>query len=210
MGGHHHHAYFDPYSRLDSPIHRRSAGLKLAVALAIVVSVVFMPVNTLTAVTFYPFVFLFLVAVAGLSGVSPAFLIKRIALMEPVVLGAALLSIFQPDGWRIFLTLALRGTFCLATMILLANTTPFDDLLRVLRRLRMPAILLSILALMYRYLFVLTEELERLKRARASRTFEPTRKGRWRSMGSVVGHLFIRTTDRAERVYAAMCARGWE
>ena len=210
MGGHHHTAYFDPYSRMESPVHRLPAGVKLVTAVALVVATVSVPLNVLSGITYFPLVVLFLAAVAGLSAVPPAFVFKRIALMEPVVLGVALLALFQPDGGFRFFALALRSTLCLAVMLLLANTTPFADLLVVLRRLRVPALLITTLALMYRYLFVLVDESHRLRRARASRTFVKTRGRAWRTIGSVLGQLFVRAGDRADRIYAAMCSRGWK
>jgi cobalt/nickel transport system permease protein len=209
-GSHHHQSYFDPYSRIDGPVHRLPAGVKLFFAVALVVATVSVPVNRWTGITFFPLVGLFLVAVAGLSLVPPGFLLKRVALMEPVVLGVALLALLQPGGGKVFGTLVLRSTICLSTMVLLASTTPFSDLLAVLRRLRVPAILLTTLALMYRYLFVLVEESQRMRRARASRTFTNERRRAWKTLGLVLGQLFVRTGERADRIYAAMCARGWK
>jgi cobalt/nickel transport system permease protein len=63
---------------------------------------------------------------------------------------------------------------------------------------------------MYRYLFVLVEEMERMRRARRSRTFTAGRGTVWRGSAQVAGQLFVRTSERAERVYLAMCARGWK
>jgi cobalt/nickel transport system permease protein len=62
---------------------------------------------------------------------------------------------------------------------------------------------------MYRYLFVLIDEGERLSRARMSRTFSTNRVRKWQALGSLIGQLFVRSTERAERIYAAMTARGW-
>src|SRR5581483_4777434 len=61
-----------------------------------------------------------------------------------------------------------------------------------------------------RYLFVLLDESERMRRARLSRTFTRNRKFQWRAMSTVVGQLFVRASERAERIYDAMCARGWK
>jgi cobalt/nickel transport system permease protein len=94
-------------------------------------------------------------------------------------------------------------------MLLLANTTPFSDLLRVLKRLHVPALLVTTLALMYRYLFVLIDEAQRMKRARTSRTFSSKRSWTWHMSATVISQLFIRASERAERIYDAMCARGW-
>jgi cobalt/nickel transport system permease protein len=109
----------------------------------------------------------------------------------------------------VFTGIIIRSTLCLLTMVLLSNTTPFAALLDVLRRARVPAVLITTLALMYRYLFVLVDEAERMQRARQSRTFIRQRWQIWRNLAVVIGQLFVRSTERAERIYAAMLARGW-
>ena len=148
-------------------------------------------------------------AIAAASGIPWRFLVRRLLLLEPFVLGVAVLALFQPGGWHLFLVLVAKCTLCLLTMLLLSNTTPFADMLRVLRAARVPALLVTTLSLMYRYLSVMVDETQRMRRARMSRTFRAERRWAWRTMATVVTQLFIRTTERAERIYAAMCARGW-
>jgi cobalt/nickel transport system permease protein len=200
------HDFLDRYSRLDSPIHRVSAAVKLLAALALVVAVVLLPASR---PVFLIAIAAVLIAVAALSRVPGRFLVVRVLLLEPFVLGVAMLALFQPGGWRMFLFLVGKCTVCLMVMVLLSNTTPFSDLLCVLKRWRMPALLVTTLSLMYRYVFVLVDEAQRMGRARTSRTFTPRRRRAWRTMASVVSQLFIRSSERAERIYAAMCARGW-
>jgi cobalt/nickel transport system permease protein len=134
----------------------------------------------------------------------------RLLLLEPFVLGIALLALLKPGGVPLFLSMLTKSTLCLATMVLLTATTRFSDLLAVLWRIRVPALLVTTLALMHRYLFVLVEEMERMQRARRSRTFVAGRTSAWRNSAQVAGQLFVRTSERAERVYLAMCARGWK
>ena len=129
--------------------------------------------------------------------------------LEPLALGVGGLAMFQPHGGWNFVTMLAKTTLCLLTMILLSSTTPFSALLDVMKRARVPDILVSILALMYRYLFVLVDEAQRMRRARASRTFRPGHWWRWHALATVIGQLFVRSTERAERIYAAMIARGW-
>lgn len=57
-----------------------------------------------------------------------------------------------------------RSGICLLTVILVSNTTPFSVVLRVLRRILVPALLITTLALRYRYLFVLGQETQRMSR----------------------------------------------
>jgi len=201
------HDFLDRWSRLDSPIHRLPAGVKLPAALGLVVLVVALPRASWRA---FLGIAVLLIDMAVLSRIPIRFIAWRLLTLEPLALGVAGLALFQPDGGRIFATLLAKTTLCLFTMILLSNTTPFSALLAVMRRACVPALLVSTLALMYRYLFVLTDEAQRMRRARMSRTFRPGRWWTWRILATVIGQLFVRSTERAERIYAAMAARGWK
>ena len=201
------HDFLDRYSRLESPIHRLPAGVKVVVALALVLTTVLMPFDVWL---YFAFAAALLLVVALTSRIPIGFLAKRLLFLEPVVLGVAVLAWLQPNGGLIFATLIVKSTLCLLTMILLSNTTPFAALLAVLRRVHFPPLLTTTLALMYRYLFVLVDETERMQRARASRTFRRRRRHVWKTLGTVIGQLFVRSTERAERIHAAMCSRGWK
>ncbi|MBI2441517.1 MAG: cobalt ECF transporter T component CbiQ [Lentisphaerae bacterium] len=205
-----HHDFIDRYSRLDSVVHRRAAGLKLAVALALLLAIILWPRLDKSGLIAFAAIAVVLLGLAALSRIPPGFLATRLLMLEPFALGIAFLSLFQPGGGQTFLLLLLRSTLCLFTVLLLTNTMPFADILRVLKRCRSPSLLLTTLALMYRYLFVLIDELERMQRARAARTFRGGRWQTWRALALLAGELFVRSTERAERIYAAMCARGWK
>ena len=152
---------------------------------------------------------LLLTAVACISRIPLVFLVRRILLLEPFAIGVSLLALFQPGGAKLFCLLLVRATLCLTTAVLLANTTPFADLVRLMRRMRLPSLLVTTLALAYRYLFLFIDEAERMQRARAARTFSAARSHWWHAIASVAAMLFVRATERAERMFAAMCARGW-
>lgn len=201
------HDFLDRYSRIESCVHGLPAATKLLVALALVVATVLVP---LSVVAYFVALAVCLLIVAALSKIPASFLVKRLLLLEPFVLCVAVLALLQPEGGKVFASIVVRSTLCLLTMILLSNTTPFAELLRVLRRAHVPPLLVTTLALTYRYLFVLIDETERLQRARSCRTFVKRRALAWKSLATVVGALFVRSTERAERIYAAMCARGWK
>jgi cobalt/nickel transport system permease protein len=201
-----HHAFSDRYSRLASPVHRLPAALKMAAAFSLMVVVILARAGderTLAVAA------AFLIATAAVSRVPAGFIAKRLLFLEPVVVGVAILRLFASGGLQVFLLILAKSTICLLTMILLSNTTPFAGILGVLKRLRVPALLVTVLALTYRYLFVLIDEAEKMKRARRCRTLGATRRRSWRSPATLISRLFIRSSERAERIYAAMCARGW-
>jgi cobalt/nickel transport system permease protein len=133
----------------------------------------------------------------------------RLVLLLPVAAGIGMLWLVRPEGAATFGAALIRATLCLSAMILLANTTSFSEILGVLRRCGIPPLLLTTLALLHRYLFVLLAEADRIRIARQSRTYSRSKRLAWRILGGVAAELFIRSSERAERVYGAMIARGW-
>lgn len=151
-----------------------------------------------------------LLALWPLSRMPIGYTFRRLLVVEFFILGIGLLSIFSPTARPLFLSALVKSNLCVFTMLLLTWTTPFYDILQEMRRLHLPGVMLTTLALMYRYLPVLFEETRRMQRARASRTFSPARRLAWENLTAIIGRLFIRSADRAERIYLAMCARGWK
>jgi cobalt/nickel transport system permease protein len=194
-----------PYVPGSSPVHRLPATGKLvgAVGLALVVALAPRDAWGLYAVAAAG-----LGAAAALSRLPPLRLLTRLLLAEPFALGVTLLSLFQPGGTGVFLSLLAKSNLCLAGFVVLGMTTRFTDLVRALLDLRVPTLIVSILALTYRFLFLLADEAGRMRRARLSRSGPRGRLDR-RLAAGLIAQLFIRSSERAERVYAAMCARGF-
>jgi cobalt/nickel transport system permease protein len=200
-------AWFGHRHAQPCPLHRLPAGVKLGTALVIIVGTVLVPADWRS---WYVGVAGFLFGVAWWSRIPPLFLLRRLLVLSPFVLGVVAVNAVQVPAPGGSATLLARSALCLLTVVLLANTTPFGQTLAVLRRVRAPAVLVTTVALMHRYLYVLLEESERMRRARASRTLRAGRRAQWRLLGTMVGHLFVRASERAERIYASMCARGWK
>jgi cobalt/nickel transport system permease protein len=195
------------HGRRESTVSRLPAADKLGVALVMIVGTVLAPP---TAVGWFFAMTVMLILAVVLGRLPLLFLLKRLAWLSPFILSVALVNALQPaarGSWRI---VAAKSTICLLTVIVVSNTTPFSRILRVLKAVHVPGLLITTIALMHRYLFVLVEEAERMRRARASRTFTRRRRARWHTLSSVVGQLFVRASERAEHIYDAMCARGWK
>ncbi len=190
--------------------HRRAVAV-LLVAVALIAAAVTIPLRwwplegVLASLVF---------ALLSLARVPVAYLVRRLALFLPMVL---LISLSLPaaqgfaSGWELSAVILLRSTVAFLPALWLINVLPFPELLRTLKRLRTPTLLIAILAFMYRYAFLLWEELERMRTARAARSFG--RGGlwfRWKTTAQAIGMLLLRSIDRAERVHGAMCARGWD
>lgn len=192
-------------------VFRLPAALKLAVALGALLLLVASPWRGYAMAGGVAGALLLVALAARLNLLE---LLRRLLLLEPLVIGVAALNLVGPGGLERCLPLLARSSACLLVMVVLAATTPFTEILGVLRRARVPALLLTVVALTHRYLFLLRDERLRLLRARQSRTFTRRRGAgtsarSWSTLAGVVGMLFVRASERGERVYDAMRARGW-
>jgi cobalt/nickel transport system permease protein len=155
-----------------------------------------------------------LFAALSLARIPFRYVARRVAgfLLLALMFGIAVpLSQGFRGGWEIMAGIVLRGTESFLAGLWLVNVIPFDQLLATLRRCGTPAILLAILAFMYRFVFVLWDELDTMRTARRARTFARTGAlFRWKNAAQMIGMLLIRALGRSERVYGAMCARGWD
>ena len=102
-----------------------------------------------------------------------------------------------------------KGTLGVLGAITLSSTSTAREILRGLERLKLPALMVNIASFMLRYINVVTDEMERMRIARASRGFEARGIRDWRILASVVATLFMRSYERGERVHLAMLSRGF-
>lgn len=219
------------YHEGDSVIHRLDARVKLILTLAIIVVMAALPRGAWPT---YLACFGMICLVIGLSQVPPMLILRRSLLAIPFTL-AALSLVFTVPGstlasWSLGswnLSVTLEGTVSFASILvkawlsvlsatILVVTTPFVQLVAAMKAFRVPAVLVSIVSFMYRYLWVIAEEALRLHRARESRsaTYGHHAGGSlsWRArvLGGMVGSLFLRSYERSERVHAAMLSRGFD
>ncbi|MFT3783830.1 MAG: energy-coupling factor transporter transmembrane component T [Nibricoccus sp.] len=208
--GHNHTPYapeFRQTAAVRVPLPWLVPGAKLAIMLVLVVGTALMPLRWWT---WHVFVLTLLAAAITAGRVPLKPLLWRVLWLSPFVAGTALATAWHGTtgpGWP---TIAVRGSVCLITVLVFAAITPFGALPGVLRKAGVPSLLVTTMALMHRYLFVLVDESNRMRRARACRTLARSRGFRWSMPADVVGRLFIRASERAERIYLAMCARGWK
>ncbi|HEV3168010.1 MAG TPA: cobalt ECF transporter T component CbiQ [Isosphaeraceae bacterium] len=205
--------FLERHSEADGPLHRLDARLKLVAAGLFVVLIVATPVGAWRLMAAEGLVLAFLV---GLSGVPPRELLARWAgFLVLVGFLAAMVALSHPERERlgtlaVALAIVAKNSLAFLTVLVLANVTPFRRLLTAMGRLGTPPVLVATLQFMYRYLYVLTDELDRMVKARRSRTFRRSGRLDWGILTGLIGVLFLRSFERGERVHAAMVARGWD
>lgn len=222
--------FLERYIAGTSPVHALDARVKLVLTLALILCASLLPVGAwlalagLTALVWTAII---------VSGVGLGTILRR-ALVALPFLAVVITIIFSVPGRPVFqiplgfatltatdagllrfVTIVWKSWLSVQAALLLTATTHFLDVLKALRALRLPAIMVTLLSFMYRYLFILVEEAQALLRARECRSAALEGKGGgsvwWRAQvtGQLVGTLFLRAFERSERIYVAMLSRGY-
>jgi cobalt/nickel transport system permease protein len=114
-----------------------------------------------------------------------------------------------PLGWERASFLLVRSLICLIVMNGFLLTLPPHSLGIALKSLPIPAPLKENLILAGQYLEILLLEVTRMQRSAQLRGLNGTAGWLRYASASMIGALYLRTLDRAERVYGAMVARGY-
>ena len=221
------HSFLDRYAYQDTALHRLDGRVKVVVLAALILASATTPLGAGWTLAAYA---LLEVLIFALARVPLSYVALRCLAALPFVLAAAASAPFLKGGETLWSgsLLGLRlevtqvglataanviGRACvsLAALVALLSITPMAGLLESLRRLKAPPVLVMLAGFAYRYIFLLVDEAERVRMARDSRWFG--RRGTlWqaRVLGRMVGSLLVRSFERAERVYGAMLARGYE
>ncbi len=196
-------------------IHPLIKVLTTVLYLIIIVSFNKYELSELLPLIFYPII------VIALADLPLMILLKRMLIAFPLLIG---IGLFNPlfdrstmvelpwmqlsGGWVSFLSILLKGVLTILAALVLIATTGITRIAAVLGMLRVPRIFILQLLLTYRYISVLVEEVGRTVRAYALRSRRE--KGiSFSDWGPLIGHLLLRTIERAQRVYHSMCCRGF-
>ncbi len=202
--------FLDRYARGNTVFHRLNPRTKLLLVLLIVIGVLLTPVG---AWPVFGCLACGVYAALVIAEIPTKYILQRIGLLLPPVLGLALsapISRGFQGGWELAATITCRSLLTFSAGLWLVNTTPFETLLGAMARLGLPNRFVELLAFMYRYTFVVFDELARMRTGQRSRTFsKPGLFALWISNASLLGMLLIRSLNRAERIHGAMCSRGW-
>jgi cobalt/nickel transport system permease protein len=223
--------FLDAYQGGPSPVHGLDPRVKLVATVAFILSCSLTPTGAWMG---FALLFGLLMGVTRVARLSPWLVIRRSFVALPFALVAVTLVFTTPGpsllrldlgpwtlalsatGLILFLSLMIKSWLSVMMAVLLSATTTFPDLLRAMRDLRLPRVLVGIISFAYRYLFVLADEALRLNQARLARAAEVEGQKAggsigWRArvLGGMVGSLFIRSYERSERIYNAMVARGY-
>ena len=220
------HAFIDHHSQTESPVHRLDARVKIIVFFTFVVIGVSAPPPSFLL---FSLLAMILIGIAFSARLPLGHLLKKVIVILPFLfvvtisipfmkkdglgggynLGLGTLSVSQSGLWILW-NVVVKSCLGVFSMILLSSTTSFPQLIKGMERLGSPKIFTMLTSFMYRYSFILIDEIYRMRRARDSRCFG--RRWFWQTkvIGHMIGTLFLRSFHRGERVYLAMLSRGYE
>jgi cobalt/nickel transport system permease protein len=164
-------------------------------------------------------------ALTALAKLRPGLVARRLFWVNTFIVLLWLILPFSYEGQKLFsfgpftateqgvlitAQITLKSNIILLLIITLIATMPTGTLGHALNALRFPAKIVHLLLMTYRYIFVLEQESQRLMRAAKIRGFSPgTSLHAYKTYAYLVGMLFVKASERADRVYHAMKCRGF-
>ncbi len=126
-----------------------------------------------------------------------------------LTLGSLKLSVGSA-GVEAALELGARTLLAAAALVALSVRTSAPALLNALAFFRLPRIFLAVNGAVARTRWSVTDEAQRMNRARLMRGAGASLGAKVRVVGGMIGSLMLRSFDRAERIHRAMLARGYD
>jgi len=200
-----HHLVIDRWSRGTSPLHQRDPRAKVAALLVFLVALSTTPPPAQAAFAAYA---ILLLLAARLARLPIRGLAGRAALVLPFSATFALLTWWSGDSLRA-LALAEKSFLSGLAALLLVGTTPLTGWTAALESWHAPRMLILVIQFVYRYLFVIAEQAQRMRWAALCRGSHGSTSGSFRLAAGLVGVLFARSWQRADGVYHSMLARGF-
>jgi cobalt/nickel transport system permease protein len=149
----------------------------------------------------------------------PLYIIGFVSAVQPFTYGSTIVAMTPILSFPIFyeglwfgLLIFSRCLAAVAILNLLISISSILEIIGALAWFRAPSVLLDLALLMFRYIFVISEEAERIYNAQKSRCGYSKALGffgRLRNYGALFGMLFTRSYDRAVIIGNAMIARGY-
>lgn len=214
------HDFFDSHSHGGSQLSQLDPRAKLLVTLGFIVAITALPPDAWWAWLAF---FVIALALMVMSKVSIKHYFQSLFLILPLLAMLCLAVPFfksgtvasEPPGFthaRIVMLGGLVSKTILSYLfsIVLLFSTSFTRLMEAFEKLGVPKLFVMIANFAYRYQFVIVDETERLVRSRNSRLWQPRFITQTKTLGYMIGTLFLRSYERSERVYMAMASRGFD
>lgn len=112
-------------------------------------------------------------------------------------------------GLKQALSVLMRSLASVSCMFFLLLTTPFAEVLQMLRRIGLPSIITELLLMMYRFIFSMLVAAEQLWIAMQARGGDRNWRIRMRSVSLLIAQLFKKTIHSYHQLSLGLAARGY-
>lgn len=163
------------------------------------------PCHVYLSLLLVPASFILLSSVAIIFSLSP----EPLGLLDLPLPGGRWFSA-TGAGRRTALLIMVKALGALSCMYALSLSTPVYELIGALRRVRMPAIVLELMYLIYRYIFILIDLQHRMQTACRARLGDDGLKNSWRSFAGIAANLLALSFRQAAASFDAMEARCYD
>lgn len=113
-------------------------------------------------------------------------------------------------GLPLAVGLLLRSVAAISCLAFIGWTTPLMELIPVFQRLGIPAVLIDLALMIYRFLFVTATTLGEMRRAQSWRLGRADYRSRMRALSMLASGLFLRCVQRARRLEDGIESRGYQ
>lgn len=114
------------------------------------------------------------------------------------------------DGLALAASVSLRSFAAIGCLAFLILTTPLPDILRLARLMGVPPALVELAYLMHRLVFLMLDRASVARHAQGARLGYRSLPTGIRSLGMLVGGLFVRSLERGRRLDLGLAARGYQ
>lgn len=212
----------DKYADMDSAIHRWDPRAKLVAMLCLIFSIVLIPDARVALGGLLVAVFLLLISRLPLNFVAkrliwvglfilPLFMLILLTHSEGHEIVRFSFLAITSDGLEAAVLIVARAMAAVMLTLCMVGTMRFETTIKALESLKVPTKLTQLIMFTYRYIFALIDEFHGMSRSLASRGFNRGMSVHTlTTIAKVIAILFVRSHERAERVYHAMVSRGYE
>lgn len=149
--------------------------------------------------------------VLGKKMIVPILFATSFGLLNPILDSSVVRvseTLVVSAGWLSLGTLLVKSVLIISSTFILVATTPIEDIAYGLGCLKMPKIITIQLLLVFRYITILIDEVDRTLMAYSLRS-GGQKSIRHEAWGSLIGQLFLRASKRSIGLYEAMQLRGF-
>lgn len=188
----------------DSHNSRGTTIIHLLISLSFIIAIISVQIINLNRLAIISSLFLL---VLFFSDIPLRIWLKRIVVLLPILFVFALGNLLVSQ-YYLALSIMIKGLFCVSIVTILMSKNSMDEITLALEKMRVPHLFVLQLSLLYRYLFIFAEEYTHMIKSYKMRSNQ-VRGVSIKDVGPFVGSFILRNIDFGEKVYFAMCCRGF-